>query len=102
MQEKIGKIKHMYNDLFIYLSDLIFSVPTPPTSSLVAPLSTHMMARKARICVFKKVCDMKQWKYRLWMLSKSLQVAALRSNNYRLNEERTDTCHIHVYCNVYK
>ena len=80
----MGQIKHMYNDLFIYLSDLTFSVPTPSTSSLVAPLSTHMMARKARICVFKKDCDMKQWKYRLWMLSKSLQVTAIRNNNYRL------------------
>ena len=84
MQEKMGKIKHMYNDLFIYLPDLTFSVPTPSTSSLVAPLSTHMMARKTRICVFKKDCDMKQWKYRLWMLSKSLQVTVLRNNNYRL------------------
>ena len=103
----MDKFKQMCNDLFIYLSDLTSSVPTPPISSLVAPLSDTqstrikkwknqyphcwghlqnqiMMARKARRCVFKKDCEMKQWMYRLWMLSKSSQVTALRNNTYRL------------------
>ena len=46
MEEKMGKFKQMCNDLFIYLSDLIFSVPTPSTSSLVAPLSDTTPIKK--------------------------------------------------------
>ena len=39
IEEKMDMFKQMCKDLFIYPPDLTSSVPTPSTSSLVAPLS---------------------------------------------------------------
>ena len=112
LEEKMNEFKKMCENLFIYPPELTPSVPTPSNSSLVAPssdtestpvkklkepistlLSTPsktrhqnqvIMTRKARRCVFKKDCELKTWRHKYWMLSKSSQLTALRNNQYRL------------------
>ena len=109
----MNEFKKMCENLFIYPPELTPSVPhsiqqqscgtiirhrintckkkmkEPISTLLSTPSKTRhqnqvIMTRKARRCVFKKDCELKTWRHKYWMLSKSSQLTALRNNQYRL------------------